>query len=60
MTIRFDTNLQEGSSINRQNLNGNLETHHLAPTLFFHLHEFILKQDFQIPNPLSLTNLGDF
>ena len=60
MTIRFDTNLKDGSSISRQNLNDNLETLHLAPTLFYHLPGFYLKSGFLNPHPLSLTNLGEF
>ena len=36
-------NRQEGSSISRQNFNANLETLHLAPTLFYHLPGFYLE-----------------
>ena len=44
---------QEGSSISRQNLNENLETLHLAPTLFYHLPGFYLKTGFLNPHPFS-------
>ena len=46
---------QEGSSISRQNLNENLETLHLARTLFYHLPGFYLKIGFLNPYPLSLS-----
>ena len=46
---------QEGSSISRQNLNENLETLHLAPTLFYHLLGFNFKTWFLNPHPLSLV-----
>ena len=45
---------QEGSSISRQNLNENLETLQLAPTLFYHLPGFYFKTEFLNPHPLSL------
>ena len=49
-----------GSIISRQNLNENLETLHLAPTLFYHLPGFFyLKTDFLNPHPLSLS-LGNY
>ena len=44
---------QEGSSISWQNLNENLETLHLAPTIFYHLSGFYLKIGFLNPHPLS-------
>ena len=44
---------QEGSNISRQNLNKNLETLHLAYTLFHHLPGFYLKTGFLKPHPLS-------
>ena len=45
---------QKGSSISRQNLNDNLETLHLAPTLFYHLPGFYLKPGFLNLYPFSL------
>ena len=48
-------NVQEGSSISRQNLDENLETLHLAPTLFYHLPGFNLKTGCLNPHPLSLN-----
>ena len=50
--------LQEGSSISRQNVNENLETLHLAATLFYHLPGFYLKTGFLNPHPLSLVGGG--
>ena len=44
---------QKGSINSRQNLNENLETLHLAPTLFYHLPGFYLKTGFI--NPLSFV-----
>ena len=44
---------QEGSSSSRQKLNKNLETLHLAPTLFYHLPGFYLKTGFLNPHPFS-------
>ena len=35
--------VKEGSSISRQNFNENLETLHLAPTLFYYLPGFLSK-----------------
>ena len=52
--VKFVTLFQEGSSISRQNLNGNLETFHLAPMLFYHLPGFYLKTGLLNPHPLSL------
>ena len=48
--------MQEGSSISIQNLNDNLETLHLAYTLFYHLPGFYLRTGFL--NPLSLMQMG--
>ena len=45
---------QEGSSISRQNLNENLKTLHIAPTIFYHLPGFYLKTEFLNPHSLSL------
>ena len=45
---------QEGSSISRQNLKENLESLHLALTLFYYLHGFCFKTEFLNPSPLSL------
>ena len=39
------------------NLNENLETLHLAPTLFYYLPGFYLKTGFLNPHPLSLNRL---
>jgi hypothetical protein len=46
---------QEGSSISKQNMNENLETLHLSPTVFYHLSAFDLKTGFLNPHPLSLA-----
>ena len=54
MHFQGSYHLQEGSSISRQNLNVNLETSHLALTLFYHLPGFYLLL-FLNPHPLSLV-----
>ena len=46
--------MQKGSSISRQNFNENLETHHLALTLFNHIPGFYLEKGFFNPHHLSL------
>ena len=45
------------SSIGKQNLNENLETHHLAPTLIYHLPGFYHKTGFLNTHPLSLVKI---
>ena len=48
------TSTQKERSIRRQNLNEDLETIHLAPTLFYHL------PGFPNPRPLSLLTPPHF
>ena len=54
----WSCNGQEGSSISRQNLKENLETLHLAPSLFSHLPGFYLKTWCLNPRPFSLEMVG--
>ena len=57
-SLRVDS-IQNGRngvhSISRQHLNENLETLHLAPTLFYYLPGFYLKSGFLYTHPLFLT-----
>ena len=54
LSVMNEGSNQEGSSISRQNMNENLKTLHIAPTLFYNLLCFLLKTGILNPHPLSL------